>query len=151
MALAATAALALTGCSSAGTSSAAPSAAAGRTVDVTLQEFAVVPAVSSVSAGKVTFNAKNTGPEDTHELVIIKTDLGARALPASPEGKVNEDAPGLSVIGEVEDVEVGKTGTVTLDLAPGKYIFLCNIVQDDADGSKESHYLKGMSIEFTVK
>jgi hypothetical protein len=39
----------------------------GVTVDVTVQEFAVLPAQDSAPAGDVTFNVTNTGPEDTHE------------------------------------------------------------------------------------
>ena len=56
------AALALAACSSgtssptsAGASAAGGSPAAGQTVDVTLQEWAVVPSSASVAAGDVTF------------------------------------------------------------------------------------------------
>lgn len=131
----------LTGCGGGG----------GGTVNVALQEFAVVPAVASVEHGKVTFAATNTGPDDPHELVVFKTDLGVRDLPASPEGKVDEKGAGLSFIGEIEAFDPGKTGTATFDLAKGRYVLVCNIVQDEPDGTKESHYLKGMSTEFTVK
>ena len=123
----------------------------GGTVDVALQEFAVVPAVASVEHGKVTFVATNTGPDDPHELVVFKTDLGVRALPASAEGKVDEKGTGLTFIGEIEEFDPGKTATATFDLAAGRYVLVCNIVQDEPDGTKESHYLKGMSTEFTVK
>ena len=140
----------LTGCSSGGGASATTAATGGGTVDVVLSEFAVVPSVPSIAAGKVTFVATNTGPDDPHELVVFKTDLGDRNLPASPEGKVDEEGAGLTFIGEIEEFDPGKTGTATFDLAPGKYVLVCNIVQDEPDGTKESHYLKGMSIPFTV-
>ena len=149
----------LAGCSAGGAASSATSAATnpaasaasgGGTVDVALSEFAVIPSVSSIEAGTVTFTATNSGPDDPHELVVIKTDLGDRRLPVNSEGKVDEAAAGLTVIGEIEEFEPGKTGTVTLDLAPGKYVLVCNIVQDEPDGTKESHYLKGMSTEFKV-
>jgi uncharacterized cupredoxin-like copper-binding protein len=123
----------------------------GGTVNVVLQEFAVVPSVSSIEHGKVTFAATNAGPDDPHEMVIFKTDLGIRDLPASPEGKVDEEGAGLTFLGEIEEFDVGKTGSITLDLAPGRYVLVCNIVQDEPDGTKESHYLKGMEVEFTVK
>jgi len=125
--------------------------AGGGTVNVALQEFAVVPSVASIGHGKVTFAASNTGPDDPHELVIFKTDLGVHELPASAEGKVDEEGAGLTTIGEIEEFAVGKTGTVTFDLAAGRYVLVCNIVQDEPDGTKESHYLKGMTTEFTVK
>jgi uncharacterized cupredoxin-like copper-binding protein len=123
----------------------------GGTVNVALQEFAVVPAVASVEHGKVTFAATNTGPDDPHELVVFKTDLGVRDLPASAEGKVDEAGAGLTFVGEIEEFDPGKTGSATFDLAAGRYVLVCNIVQDEPDGTKESHYLKGMAIEFTVK
>ena len=51
------------------------------TVDVTLQEWAVVPAQASVKAGSITFAVTNAGPEDKHDFVIFRTDLGARGMP----------------------------------------------------------------------
>jgi uncharacterized cupredoxin-like copper-binding protein len=130
----------LTGCSS-----------GGGTVNVALQEWAIVPAVASVEHGKVTFAATNKGPNDAHELVIFKTDLGIRDLPADENGKVDEEGAGLTFIGEIEEFDPGKTGSATFDLAPGRYVLVCNIVQDEPDGTKESHYIMGMSTEFTVK
>jgi len=40
----------------------------GEEVEVTLQEFAVGSERTNVSAGSVTFNIENKGPDDTHEL-----------------------------------------------------------------------------------
>lgn len=138
--LASLALVGLTGCTS-----------GGGTVKVALQEWAVVPAVASIDHGKVTFAATNTGPDDAHELVVFKTDLGIRDLPADAVGKVDEEGAGLTFIGEIEEFDPGKTGSATFDLAPGRYVLMCNIVQDEPDGTKESHYLMGMSQEFTVK
>ena len=39
---------------------------------------------------------------------------------------------------------------VSFDLAPGKYVLICNIVQTEPDGSKEAHYKVGMRTAFTV-
>jgi len=39
---------------------------------------------------------------------------------------------------------------VAFDLAPGKYVLICNIVQTEPDGSKEAHYKVGMRTAFTV-
>jgi len=134
------------GCSSGSSSpSAAPSTAAPATVEVTLQEWAVVPALASVSAGSVTFNAKNIGPNDTHEMVVLRTDLAPGALPTQADGSIDEEGAGVTLVGEVEDVTVGTTKTVTLDLAAGKYVLLCNIVDGD-----EVHYKLGMRTAFEV-
>ena len=56
-----------------------------------------------------------------------------------------EEGAGVTLIGEVEDVAVGTTKTVTLDLAAGKYVLLCNIVEED-----EVHYRLGMRTAFEV-
>jgi uncharacterized cupredoxin-like copper-binding protein len=138
-----TLAFALAACGAAAT----PKPPEPTTVDVTLQEWAVVPASTTLKAGQVTFNVTNAGPKDEHEMVVIKTDLGALDLPKGANGKVDEEAAGLKVIGEVEEVSVGSTGSATLDLAPGKYVFICNIV--DPDGV--AHYGKGMTIAVTVE
>lgn len=136
------AAVALAACSGGG---------GGGTVKVNLQEFAVLPDVSSIDSGKVTFEATNTGPDDAHELVVFKTDLPLLELPASAEGKVDEEGAGLTTIGEIEEFDPGTTASGTFDLAPGRYLLVCNIVQDEPDGTKESHYREGMVAEFTVK
>jgi len=125
-----------------------PSVAAGpATIAVQLQEWAVTPAATSVKAGKVTFQVKNTGPKDTHEFVVLQTDLDAAALPTDADGVVNEEATGIKVVDEIEDLEVGKTQELAVTLAPGKYVFLCN-VYDAKD--KEAHYKLGMRTAFTV-
>ncbi len=124
---------------------------AGGTVDVGLQEWAVVPAQTSVNAGPVTFKVNNTGPDDPHELVIIRTDLAPGKLPTDAFGKVDEAGAGIEMIGEVESFDPGKTETGTFDLKAGTYVLICNILQDEPDGSKESHYRMGMFTAFTVK
>ena len=124
---------------------------AGGTIAVTLQEWAILPAEASVNAGKVTFNTKNAGPEDPHELVVIKTDLAPGELPTNEFGKVDEEGAGIEFIGEIEEFDVGKDATAAFDLKAGKYVLICNILQDEPDGSKEAHYTMGMFTAFTVK
>ena len=146
-------ALALVGaCSgSSGGATASPSTAGvASTVDVKLQEFAILPDVASVPAGKVTFLVGNTGPDDVHELVVLRTDLAADALPVDKDGKVTEDVDGVTNVGEVGDIEVGGTATLDVDLAPGKYVLVCNILQTEPDGSLEAHYKVGMRTPFEV-
>jgi hypothetical protein len=121
----------------------------GSTVDVTLQEFAVSASTTSAGAGEVTFNATNEGPEDPHELVVIKTDLGITELPTGDDGAVLEDGEGIDVIGEIEEFDVGTTESATYELDAGAYVLICNIVEDE-DGELESHYQEGMRTAFTV-
>ena len=117
------------------------------TVDVTLQEFAIIPSSASVDAGSVTFEATNEGPDDDHELVVIRTDLEASALPTNEDGSVNEDGEGIEVIGEIEEFPPGETESATFDLEAGSYVLICNIYDED---EQEAHYAEGMRVEFSV-
>jgi hypothetical protein len=117
------------------------------TVAVTLQEFAVVPAESSTSAGSVTFEATNEGPDDDHELVVIRTDLEPQSLPIADDGSVDEAGEGIEVIGEIEEFPPGESRSATFDLEAGNYVLICNIY--DAD-EQEAHYQEGMRTGFTV-
>ena len=128
----------------------APTTTAATTVAVTLQEFSVLPAPASAPAGQVTFEAKNTGPEDPHELVVIKTDLDPGKLPTTPEGKVDEEGAGIEVIGEIEEFKVGETRSSSFDLTAGGYVLICNVVEEE-EGKTEAHYQEGMRAAFTVQ
>ena len=129
------------------TATGTPAAGGATTIDVTLQEFAVVPAADAAPAGEVTFKITNQGPDDIHELVIIKTDLGASALPTDEDGAVDEAGAGMEVIDEVEDLALGASEDLTVTLAAGKYVLLCNIFDETEN---EAHYELGMRIDFTV-
>ena len=121
----------------------------GGTIGVELQEFAVVPDENSAEAGEVTFELENTG-EETHEFVVIKTDLGATELPTAEDGSVDEEGSGMEVIDEVEDIPAGESEELTLDLDAGSYALICNIVEEE-EGEPEAHYAEGMRADFTVE
>ncbi|HEU5326407.1 MAG TPA: hypothetical protein VFV59_11040 [Candidatus Limnocylindria bacterium] len=154
MALLAAAALAVTA-TACGGGGGSPSAAASSgggggdatSVDITLQEWAVVVGSESAPAGQVTFNITNDGPEDVHEFVIFRTDLDPGSLPTDEHGAVDEEGEGLEVIDEVEDVAVGATEQLTVDMDPGSYVLVCNIYSEDED---EAHYQMGMRSPFEV-
>ena len=140
-----------TAASVAASASAASPAPSGTTsVSVGLQEFSIAPSVASVPAGTLKFVAKNSGPDDIHEMVVLRTDLDPAALPVDKDGKADEEADGITSIGETGDVAVGETKEASFDLAPGKYVLICNIVQTEPDGSIEAHYKVGMRTAFTV-
>ena len=123
---------------------------AGNAVDVTLQEFAVLPATDSAPAGDVTFSVTNTGPEDTHEFVVFRTDLAPDALPTGEDGSVDEEGEGLESVNEIEDIAVGDTQSLTVTLDAGSYVIICNIVEDEGDETIV-HYQQGMRTAFTVE
>src|SRR5690349_8506514 len=112
------------------------SAFAGGTSKVTMDEFTLKASPKSVTAGRVTFNARNAG-SDRHELIVIRTTKPASKLPVS-RGRASEK-------GRVGDSGVfagGKSKTLTLSLKKGHYVLICNL---------PGHYAGGMRSDFTVK
>jgi hypothetical protein len=121
----------------------------GGKVEVTLTEWEISIDNDSVPRGPIEFTIKNDGDE-THEFVVIKTDIAADELQTKDDGSVDEDAPDTDVKQEVEDIGSGdKTGR-TYELDAGNYVLICNIV-DEEDGQTESHYENGMRQGLTVE
>ncbi len=116
-------------------------------MNVTLQEFTVATDPTSGDAGEVTFEATNDGPDDVHEFVVFRTDLAPTDLPTDENGAVVETGEGIELIGEIEDIPVGETKSVTLELEAGNYVFICNIWDEE---EQESHYQEGMRTSFTI-
>lgn len=114
-------------------------ATGGQTVTIEMGEFYFEPAEAQAEAGTVTIDAPNVG-SGPHELVLAKTDDDPANLPTAPDGSVDEAA--LDVSGEVEEIEGGVDGTITLDLPAGDYAMFCNL---------PGHYKSGMYGSLTVK
>jgi uncharacterized cupredoxin-like copper-binding protein len=115
----------------------------GGDVSVSLNQWTITPSATTVPAGSVTFDVSNDGTI-THEFVVLQTDTPASEIPIKsfedePE-RINEDTAGTN-IGETGDMEAGAAQTLALDLAPGHYVFVCNL---------PSHYGEGMHVDFTV-
>jgi uncharacterized cupredoxin-like copper-binding protein len=118
----------------------------GNKVDATLSNFKIVLGSSSAKTGEVTFKIKNDGPS-THEFVVFKTDLAPDALPTKDENGVtivDEEGAGVEAIDEKEDIPSGSSTSLTVNLAAGKYVLICNISDDGG------HYKNGMDVGFTV-
>ncbi len=125
-----------------------PACGGGETVDVTLQEFAVGVDPASASAGEVTFSVTNEGPDDVHEFVVIRTDLAPTDLPTDETGAVDEEGEGIEVVNELEEIPVGNTEELTVDLDAGNYVLICNIYDEE---EQEAHYSEGMRAAFKVE
>ncbi len=116
---------------------ASTTASGGAPVAVELSEWEVAPSASTARAGSVTFAITNAGTQ-FHEFVVVKTNLSADALPVI-DHQIDEST--LSPVGEVEGVAVDATQTLSVDLATGHYVLLCNV---------ETHYERGMHADFSV-
>lgn len=125
-----------------------PGTSAQGPVTATLVEYAIQLSKMPGNARSVTFNVKNIGATE-HELVVLKTDFAATDLPTKNDGSVDEAGTGVTNVGETGDMPAGGSKPLTVDLQPGHYVLICNIVQT-ANGRTVSHYQKGMTTEFTV-
>ncbi|MDO8614662.1 MAG: hypothetical protein Q7T33_02860 [Dehalococcoidia bacterium] len=121
----------------------------GGKVNVVLREWAIDTDVSSLPEGDIEFEVKNEGPDEDHEMVIIRTDLAPDKLPIGADGSVDEKAGGVTAVKEIQEFEAGRKSGATFTLDPGKYVLICNRV-DERDGEKMVHYQKGMRTAFTV-
>lgn len=96
---------------------------------------------ASVPAGKVTFEVVNNSKSMQHEMVVAQLADGAATPPfKDADNEVDEDA--AKALGEVAELDPGKSGTVTLDLKPGYYLLFCNVA---------GHYGAGMWTRIEVK
>ena len=125
------------------TSAAAPveTETEGTGLGATEKDFSITLDSEEVASGETTFDIMNEGPS-VHEFVVFKTVLAPDALPTDADGAVDEEGKGVTHLGEVEDVQVGATAQLALDLEPGKYVVICNL---------PGHYAAGMYAGLTVK
>ena len=121
--------------SCAGAQEAAP---AGSQVVAELADYKITVNVSSTKGGSVKIGVRNVGAME-HSFEVIKTDLAPDKLPVDgASAKAKEDGK----IGEIASIAAGKSAAVTVNMPPGKYVFICNIA---------SHYQLGMHAGFTVE
>jgi uncharacterized cupredoxin-like copper-binding protein len=89
---------------------------------------------NSIKAGKVTFEVKNNSEKTIHEMLVLPIKNTSTPLPyLKTENRLDETK--THSLGEVSELDPGKSGTLTLNLKPGKYLLACN-----APG----HYAAGM-------
>jgi uncharacterized cupredoxin-like copper-binding protein len=119
--------------------SAPGSASGGTTIAITEKDFSIAADPGSAPAGAVTFQVTNEGPS-VHEFVVFKTDLAEDALPVDG-GTVDEESSELTAVDEIEDIAVGSSPTLDVDLDSGAYVLICNVA---------GHYESGMHTAFTV-
>ncbi len=115
----------------------AADAPAGSQVVAEMADYKIIVNVPSVKAGAIKIGVRNLGTME-HSFEVLKTDLAPDKLPIDgASAKAKEDGK----VGEIKSIAAGKSASVTLDLTPGKYVFICNVA---------GHYQLGMRIPFTV-
>jgi uncharacterized cupredoxin-like copper-binding protein len=93
----------------------------------------------SAKAGEVTFKVQNSSKEQVHEMLVLPAPSDGKLPYDEKEAKFDEDKAGS--LGEVEELDPGKEGELTLNLKPGKYVLSCNVA---------NHFANGMWTTFTV-
>ena len=105
--------------------------AAGQTVRGTLDEWSLGTDRTTVRAGEVTFDTRNTGAVD-HELLVVRTELDADAI-GDPR------FAGVYVVGRPHDhfaeaaglrsrhITPGRGRRDVAELAAGDYVLLCGL------------------------
>ena len=104
------------------------------------KDMSMVLDLDHVAAGSVTFHVKNLSKMYIHEMVVIPVADAKVTLPYDDATKrIKEDE--LKSLGEVSELKPGKSGDLTVTLAPGTYRLICNV---------PDHFHHGMWADLTV-
>jgi uncharacterized cupredoxin-like copper-binding protein len=98
--------------------------------------------IDHAKAGKVEFEVKNSSTTMVHEFLIVKTDMAFEKFPKNPDNPAVVDEDKLKGVKELSsDLDPGKSGKLTMNLKPGRYVVFCN---------QPGHFDAGMHLVFTV-
>ena len=110
-------------------------------LDLSKATMGITATPGAVKAGDVTFDVVNDSKDTEHEMIVMYLADPSKQLPyVASEERVDEDRAGDK--GEVSELEPGASGSLTINLKPGKYLLICNVA---------GHYAAGMWTEFTVE
>jgi len=105
---------------------------------VDLSDYKIVTDHPTITGGHVVIGIRNHASM-AHELKVIKTDLAPDQLPVDPgTAKASEDGK----VGELLNITAGASRKLVLELTPGKYVLICNLV---------GHYQLGMRVGLEVQ
>ncbi len=96
---------------------------------------------AEVPAGTVVFKVTNTSKEVIHEMLLAPIANASAALPYI-ENENRADEEKTHDLGEVSELDPGKTGELTVEMKPGTYVIFCNV---------PGHLGAGMWTTITVK
>lgn len=106
-----------------------------------VKEWAISLNSTSTASGEVTFGLTNAG-KIPHEFIVVRSEISGESLLDQVDaatGRLDEAA--LDAIGEQPEFSPGETKILTLDLAPGRYVVLCNIA---------GHFSSGMYADLEI-
>jgi len=105
----------------------------GMTSDPKGAPFGIQLNHKTVRAGKVVFRVSNNSKEITHEMIVAAVKDPSKPFPyLNNESRVDETA--IKDLGEVSELDPGKSGELALDLNPGAYVLFCNVPAHMAAG-----------------
>lgn len=109
-------------------------------IDVSEISYQITFSKYSAQAGPITFHIVNGADDMLHEFILIQTDAPASELPTDETtGRVLEDA--VTIITAAEDIPPSNSRNITVNLAAGHYVIVCNL---------PGHYAQGMRVDFNV-
>jgi uncharacterized cupredoxin-like copper-binding protein len=126
------------------------------TVGVRLVDFEIEQNQADVPAGTITFEVANDGyatdeqgeriptaSGGMHNLHVLRTDLPPDDLPHQRANAliVDVESPQIEDVGWIPTLDDGARESLTLDLAPGAYVLICNL---------NTHYARGMWARLSV-
>lgn len=112
----------------------------GMMSDMSMAMLGITIDKAEVPAGMVTFEVSNDSKDLIHEMVLSPIASREVEMPyLAEENKIDEDKDGH--LGEVAELDPGKSGTLAVELKPGLYLLYCNIA---------GHYIGGMWTVLTV-
>jgi len=106
---------------------------------ISLYEWKVI-APTTLKAGMTTFTISNFG-KVPHELLVFKSSLAPAAYPTDAAGNIKEEGAGVTLLSDGDNIDPAGSQVRAIDLAPGTYLFVCNIA---------GHFKQGMFTRVTV-
>jgi uncharacterized cupredoxin-like copper-binding protein len=109
-------------------------------MDMSKATMGVTATPNSAPTGVVSFQVANTSKDTVHEMILVYlADPKAPLTYSEKDSKLDEDKIGY--LGEVSELDAGKSGTLTKVLKPGEYLLICNVA---------GHFVAGMWTKFEV-
>ena len=113
----------------------------GMKADMKMAPMSIEINPKTVPAGKVTFRVTNKSNAVVHEMIVATVKDENIVVPfLENENRADEDKAGD--LGEVSELEPGKSGTLIIEMKPGTYLLYCNV---------PGHYMMGMWTVLKVK